>query len=162
MKKLVRAAIGSTQDFINALEQRIDVLEDGVVTSTQVNASTEDFDARIVDSMIERLGDSIVDVDTDKLIDVLFDLNPDMTSVYEVNEDTWNNLIGTCMEHQDSFTDSVSEYHSKYEIHDTHGTPQAGEDVYQFDEWYEVEDFLDQNPDVQERIDEGYATITEV
>lgn len=162
MKKLVRAAIGSTQDFINALEQRIDVLEDGVVTSTQVNASTEDFDNRIVDSMIERLGDDIVHVDTDKLIDVLFDLNPDMSTVYEVNNRTWSSLVDSCTESDDDFADSGSEYHSKYEIHDTRGIPQAGEDVYQFDEWYEVEDFLDQNPDVQERIDEGYATITEV
>lgn len=162
MKKLVRAAIGSTQDFINALEQRIDVLEDGVITSTQVNASTEDFDNRIADSMIERLGDDIVDVDTDKLIDVLFDLNPDMSSVYEVNENTWHNLVDSCMGQDDSFADSGSAHHSKYEIHDTNGTPQAGEDVYRFDEWYEVEDFLDQNPDVQERIDEGYATIAEV
>ena len=50
----------------------------------------------------------------------------------------------------------------KYEIHDSHGMPQCGCEITKFDEWYEVEEYLDEHPDVAERIGEMYATIVEV
>ena len=96
MKKVVRGSRGTTQDLINALNNRIDDIQDGTVASTQVTATTEEFEDRIADSIIDRLGDEIVDVDTDKLIDILFDLNPDMSTVYEINNQTWNNLVDCC------------------------------------------------------------------
>ena len=49
-----------------------------------------------------------------------------------------------------------------YEIHDSHGAPQCGCEIIRFEEWYEVEEYLDEHPDVMERIDQMYATIVEV
>lgn len=50
----------------------------------------------------------------------------------------------------------------QYAIHDSYGSPQAGNDVTKFEEWYELEEYLDENPDVMERIEEGYARIVEL
>lgn len=47
----------------------------------------------------------------------------------------------------------------KYEIHDSHGLPQCGCEVIQFETWGELEEYLDANPEVMERIEEMYATI---
>lgn len=46
-----------------------------------------------------------------------------------------------------------------FEIHDSYGYPQCGCEITTFDEWYELEEYIDANPDVLERIYEGYATI---
>lgn len=48
-----------------------------------------------------------------------------------------------------------------YEIHDTHGAPQCGCEVIAFETWWELEEYLDEHPDVMERIHEMYATIVE-
>ena len=48
-----------------------------------------------------------------------------------------------------------------YEIHDTYGAPQCGVEIVKFDYWYELEEYLDQHPEVNERIENGYATICE-
>lgn len=49
-----------------------------------------------------------------------------------------------------------------YQIQDSHGAPQCGCEVIDFGEWWEVEEYLDANPEVVERISEGYALIKEV
>ena len=49
----------------------------------------------------------------------------------------------------------------KYKLEDSYGAPQAGCDIKYFSEWYELEEYLEDNPDVEERISEGYATIKE-
>lgn len=49
-----------------------------------------------------------------------------------------------------------------YEIHDTHGAPQCGCEVLRFEEWWELDEYIDGNPDVYERICDGYALIEEV
>lgn len=49
-----------------------------------------------------------------------------------------------------------------YEIHDTHGAPQCGCEVLRFEWFYELEEYLEDNPDVEERIREDYAFIKEV
>lgn len=48
-----------------------------------------------------------------------------------------------------------------YQLQDSHGAPQCGCEIISFSEWWEVEEYLDANPDVMERISEGYAVITE-
>lgn len=48
-----------------------------------------------------------------------------------------------------------------YEVHDTHGAPQCGCEVIRFDEWWELEEYLDESPDLMERLEEGYAFIVE-
>lgn len=48
-----------------------------------------------------------------------------------------------------------------YEIHDSHGMPQCGCDVKRFTEWYDVEEYVEMNPNIMERFDEMYATIIE-
>lgn len=49
----------------------------------------------------------------------------------------------------------------RYEVHDTYGAPQCGCEVRKFAEWWEVEEYLESNPEVLYRIEEGYATIVE-
>lgn len=100
MKRVVRATTGTTDNLIDALNSRIDTLDDGVMTSTDVNAESD------------------------------------------VEEDD-------------------ADY--RYEIQDTRGLPQTGQyDSYKFEEWYELEEFLDENPEVMESIENGYATIVEL
>ena len=48
-----------------------------------------------------------------------------------------------------------------YKLQDSHSAPQCGCEIISFNEWWEVEEYLDANPDVMERISEGYAVITE-
>lgn len=59
------------------------------------------------------------------------------------------------------FEDDDAMIASSYRIEDSYGAPQAGVDVKEFDEYYEMQDYLDENPDVMERIEEGYATVVE-
>lgn len=49
----------------------------------------------------------------------------------------------------------------RYEIHDSRWLPQCGCEITIFEEWWEVEEYLDENPDVMERIEQMYATIVE-
>lgn len=49
-----------------------------------------------------------------------------------------------------------------YEIHDSHWAPQCGCEIIRFETWWELEEYLDEHPDVLERIREMYATIVEV
>lgn len=158
MKKFVKAGRGTSSDLLNALEQKIDMLEENVVTSTQVTGSTEEFEERIVDSMIDRLGDDIADVDTDNMLSTLYSINPDMSDVYEIPYDLWKHVLDQCKE--EKYEGPETEY--KYEIQDTQGLPQAGVATYKFEEWYELEEFLDKNPDVQQSLEDGYASIVEL
>lgn len=48
-----------------------------------------------------------------------------------------------------------------YQIHDSYWAPQCECEVIDFEEFYEVENYISANPDVMERISEGYATIIE-
>lgn len=50
---------------------------------------------------------------------------------------------------------------SSYKIEDSYGAPQAGVDVKEFADYDELEDYLLNNTDVEERISEGYARIVE-
>lgn len=49
-----------------------------------------------------------------------------------------------------------------YRLENTWGLPQCGCEVIDFGEWYELEEYIDNNPDVEELIHEGYARISEV
>ena len=49
----------------------------------------------------------------------------------------------------------------KYVVEDTYGAPQAGVDVKEFATYEDLEEYLEANPDVQERMSEGYALIKE-
>jgi len=48
-----------------------------------------------------------------------------------------------------------------YEIHDSRGAPQCGCEITRFEFWWELEEYIDEHPDVYERIGEMYATIVE-
>ena len=48
-----------------------------------------------------------------------------------------------------------------YEIHDSHGAPQCGCEVKRFTDWFLLEYYIEENPDVEERIAEMYATVIE-
>lgn len=49
----------------------------------------------------------------------------------------------------------------QYRIEDSYGAPQAGVDVKEFETYEDLEDYLEANPDVQDRMAEGYAIIKE-
>lgn len=61
----------------------------------------------------------------------------------------------------DSSSDVEASSGTKYVLEDTYGAPQAGVDTIEFDSIYDVQDYLDENPDVQDRINEGYAGVYE-
>lgn len=46
-----------------------------------------------------------------------------------------------------------------YELHDSYGAPQAGAEITKFDNYRELIEYIESNPDVQDRIDRGYAYI---
>lgn len=49
-----------------------------------------------------------------------------------------------------------------YIVKDNCGFPQCGNyDEYTFSEFWELEEFLDDNPDIMERIQDQYAVIIE-
>lgn len=48
-----------------------------------------------------------------------------------------------------------------YEIHDSYGVPQCGVDIKSFDDWYELQEYIEVHEDVYNRICEGYAIIIE-
>ena len=49
-----------------------------------------------------------------------------------------------------------------YKIIDTHEAPQCGADEVYLIDWKSVERYLELNPDVKSRIDDGYAVIREI
>lgn len=48
-----------------------------------------------------------------------------------------------------------------YKLIDTYEAPQCTPDVITFETWCELQEYLDENPDVMDRIENGYAFITE-
>lgn len=48
-----------------------------------------------------------------------------------------------------------------YKLIDTYETPHCTLEVLTFETWYELDEYLDSNPDVMDRIENGYAFITE-
>lgn len=48
-----------------------------------------------------------------------------------------------------------------YKLTDTYGVPQCTPEVLTFETWYELDEYLDSNPDVMDRIENGYAFISE-
>lgn len=234
MKKVVRGSRGTAQDLINALNNRIDDIQDGTVASTEVTAmkstynrdsirsqvedylgeyakdfdvdgivdeisdfetedgsyvsdidqidtdefqdvvrshernvaacsvkgSTEAFDDAIYDSLVARLGDNIAYMDIDKLFDTLYDIDPTMTDVFTLPKGQWENILTECRDPEFVVPSLPTTY--QYSIEDTHGTPQAGLEVLDFETWDELQEYLDENPDVQKRVEEGYATIKEL
>ena len=231
MKTAVRGSRGTAQDFINALNNRIDDIQDGAVASTEVTAmkstynrdsirsqvedylgeyvkdfdvdgivdeisdfetedgsyvsdidqidtdefqdvvrshernvaacsvkGTTDFNENgIADELINYLGDNIVTNDVESLFDELKQTYPTLQSIKDLPQGELDRLVRKYNEFEPE--DNV-EY--QYSIEDTHGTPQAGMEVLDFETWDELQEYLDENPDVQERIEEGYATIKEL
>ena len=231
MKKVIRGSRGTAQDLINALNNRIDDIQDGTVASTEVTAMkstynrdsirsqvedylgeyAKDFDVDgivdeisdfetedgsyvsnidqidtdefqdvvrshernvaacsvkgatdfnengIADELINYLGDNIVTNDVESLFDELKQTYPTLQSIKDLPQGELDRLVRKYNEFEPE--DNV-EY--QYSIEDTHGTPQAGMEVLDFETWDELQEYLDENPDVQERIGEGYATIKEL
>lgn len=48
-----------------------------------------------------------------------------------------------------------------YRLIDTYGAPQCTPEVITFDTWDELEEYVDSNPDVMDRLESGYAFIRE-
>lgn len=48
-----------------------------------------------------------------------------------------------------------------YKLIDTYEAPQCTPEVLTFETWYELEEYLDSNPDVMLRYENGYAFIIE-
>lgn len=232
MKKVVRGSRGTAQDLINALNNRIDDIQDGTVASTEVTAMksaynrdsirsqvedylgeyVKDFDVDgivdeisdfetedgsyvsnidqidsdefqdvvrsyernvaacsvkgatdfnengIADELIDYLGDDIVSNDVESLFDELKKTYPTLQSIKDLPQGELDRLVRKYNESEPEADDV--EY--QYSIEDTHGTPQAGLEVLDFETWDELQEYLDENPDVQKRVEEGYATIKEL
>ena len=50
----------------------------------------------------------------------------------------------------------------RYKFSNTHGVPQAGVEVIEFDDYDEFQEYLDENPEIQDDIDNGYARLEEI
>lgn len=48
-----------------------------------------------------------------------------------------------------------------YKLTDTYEAPQCTPEVITFQTWYELDEYLDSNTDVIDRIENGYAFISE-
>lgn len=55
----------------------------------------------------------------------------------------------------------ASAFETHYILEDTYEAPQAGSDEIEFDSYDELIDYLDDNPDVMDRISDGYALVKE-
>lgn len=55
----------------------------------------------------------------------------------------------------------ASELETHYILEDTYEAPQAGSDVLEFNSYDELINYLDDNPDVMDRICDGYAYVKE-
>jgi hypothetical protein len=55
----------------------------------------------------------------------------------------------------------ASAFETHYILEDTYEAPQAGSDVLEFDSYDELINYLDDNPDVMDRINDGYACVKE-
>ena len=49
----------------------------------------------------------------------------------------------------------------KYELQDTWGMPQCGCEVLTFDEFWELLEYIEETPGLEDRLSEGYALIIE-
>ena len=128
------------------------------VAACSVKGATDFNENRISDELIDYLGDDIVTNDVEALFDELKETYPALQSIKDLPQGELDRLVRKYDESEPE-EDSV-EY--QYSIEDTHGTPQAGLEVLDFETWGELEEYLDENPDVQKRIEEGYATIKEL
>ena len=128
------------------------------VAACSVKGATDFNENRIADELIDYLGDNIVTNDVEALFDELKETYPALQSIKDLPQGELDRLVRKYDESEPE-EDNV-EY--QYSIEDTHGTPQAGLEVLDFETWDELEEYLDENPDVQKRIEEGYATIKEL
>lgn len=48
-----------------------------------------------------------------------------------------------------------------YKLYNTHGVPQCGCEISEFDTWYDLDRYLDENPEIILEIADGYAWIEE-
>lgn len=129
------------------------------VAACSVKGATDFNENRIAEELIDYLGDSIGTTDIDMLFDELENTYPTLQSIKDLPKGELDRLVSKCDESEPEEEDNV-EY--QYSIEDTHGLPQAGLEVLDFETWDELQEYLDENPDVQERIQEGYATIKEL
>lgn len=169
MKRVVRGSRGTAQDLINALNSRIDDIQDGTVASTEVTAMKSAFNRDAIRSQVEDyLGEYVKDYDVDGIVDDISDFEVEdgsyVSNIDQIDPDEFQYVVrshernvAAC-----SVSGATDDVEYLYSIEDTHGTPQAGIEVLDFETWEELQEYLDENPDVQTRIEEGYATIKEL
>lgn len=169
MKKVVRGSRGTTQDLINALNNRIDDIQDGTVASTEVTAMKSAYNRDSIRSQVkDYLGEYVKDYDVDGIVDEISDFETEdgsyVSDIDQIDPDEFRDVVRSYERNVAacSVSGSTDDVEYQYSIEDTHGTPQAGLEVLDFETWDELQEYLDENPDVQERIEEGYATIKEL
>lgn len=96
----------------------------------------------------------------DELEFALDEMYPEGMSETELNDLLWHDedwlrgfLDMDTEEKEDSYV---------YAIEDTRGLPQCGCETRKFEDWGEIEEYLEENPDVNKRIQDGYAQIVEL
>lgn len=143
-------------DFINWYRENIDdTMEDEqIAMDTQsLQIALDEYDALVDECPVEYSAElelPIITINGEPFVIDYFEEGVQLTpqSEYEMDEDIVEE-------------DIYEEVTSSYKIEDSYGAPQAGVDVKEFSEYYELEEYLDENPDVADRIAEGYARIVE-
>lgn len=132
---------------------------------------------RIVSSQFSDSKGYILD-SKEKILTKLDDVHELLYELCHVTDGNLRRQLSNCLDEADSLYVNIKEiidtFYSvdscdnimsgtdcKYVIEDTYGAPQAGVDVKEFATYEELEEYLDNNPDVQDRMDEGYAIIKE-
>lgn len=199
IKKYVKANSGSPEQFMSAVQNRIDelqsgdmmmsedimdgdILEEEVISDDEVDGEELVFPdyQSFMDYYIENVDPDYapeqVEQDTVNLQEILLDMDvaeeecpiyyaeESENPVIEINGERY--LIdyfeeGLAVKPENEETVEEEPVTSSYKIEDSYGAPQAGVDVKEFSDYDELEDYLLNNPDVEERISEGYARIVE-
>ena len=232
MKTVVRGSRGTAQDLINALNNRIDDIQDGTVASTEATAMKSVYNRDSIRSQVEDyLGKYVKDYDVDGIVDEISDFETEdgsyVSDIDQIDSDEFQDVVrshernvaacsvkGATDFNENGIADELIDYlgdnigttdinglfddlektyptlqsikdlpqgeldrlvrkyneeepdednvEYQYSIEDTYGAPQAGLEVLDFETWDELQEYLNENPDVQERIEEGYALIKEL
>lgn len=111
------------------------------------------YDLSEIDS-VQDMVDMIVECAvSSKLIASADSIDPDyMGRLYTICSNVYDQSIAAS-------SDAVM---GNYYLDDSHGAHQAGCDRKTFDEWWELEAYLEDNPDVMDRVRNGYAAIGEL
>ena len=98
MKKVVRGSRGTAQDLINALNNRIDDIQDGTVASTEVTAMKSAYSRDSIRSQVkDYLGEYAKNFDVDGIVDEISDFETEdgsyVSNIDQIDPDEFQDVV---------------------------------------------------------------------